>query len=548
MGSEVPPGPKHRLIAVLIAASDYSGGLLPLPYAATDVAALQTALLKTQAPEGLHLQVLASGGPLAADGLPTRRGILKALAEASRLATAADTILVYYAGHGMIVNGTSVLVPEQDAPGGSRDQLDTVSLGEVADQFDRCASRQRILVLDACQSWRADPTTLSAAPAAGHSQGRTWGVVTEEFISGLEVTPAEWVLLLSCAPGEEALEIDGHGLFSRLLAAGLRQDADLDADGTVHLSELVHYLATAVPTEASSFHNELGRPHAQHPVLVCRGRVDMPVTTPAGQRADSTLPDYWRRPRPGPGFLSQWAGALAGAWPYGEFPARSIGPVGMGVLYSLAVASAGSYFLQASGRAEFAWLPPVMGAATLLVWWSVAALAVAASQEAWHAGGYVTGLVLVAWHILIYGLLSAVAGPSPPGATTALAVLLFADLALIIVLGINAWQFILSILVLLHLKERATVARALTELDQRWVNARIPNVIAMVSVQPRLYFLLFGFLGSGLLIWQMAAVQGKAGGQALVLHHAALLVLVWWSVCWHHAVYRFVKGQRRPDV
>ncbi|UCC67381.1 MAG: caspase family protein [Armatimonadota bacterium] len=550
--TEAADGPQHRLIAVLIGASNYSGDLCPLPYVATDVAALHTALLKTQPPDSLDLQVLASAGPVAADRPPTRSHILRALSRAAQIAKAEDTVFIYYAGHGMILNGSSVLVPEQTEPSASSEQRATVSVEEIMEAFVQSASRPRVLILDACQSWQEQPVTLSAEHGAGGSLGRTWGRTTHDFIRGLPLTSPDWVLLLSCAPGEEALEIDGHGLFSRLLAAGLRLDGDLDGDGTVHLGELVHYLATAVPAEASSFHSELRRPHLQHPVLVCRGQMDIPLTTRARGESEITLPDYQRRSLPRPGFLLRWARALAGAWPYGDFPARRLGPIGTGVLYATALAAAAAYFLQASGRQDITWIALLMGAATMLIWWLVVGLGVAASQDAWHAGGYVTGLALVAWHILAYVLLRALSPPAPPDAVTALGVLLCVDLALIIVLGTNAWQFVLSILVLLHLRERAIVARSLTELDERWVNARIPNVIAMVSVQPRLYFLLFGFLGTGILIWQIVAAYANAGqsadGQALLLHHAALLVLVWWSVCWYYAVYRFVKGQRRPDV
>ncbi len=127
-----------RRVALVIGNSAYKA-VSPLPNPVNDAAALGQELSR------LGFEVIVRSD-LTADGMR------KALSEFEDKATGADWALVYYAGHGMELNGKNWLIPIDAQLVRANDAPDeTVPLDRVLDRV-RAAKRLRIVILDACRN------------------------------------------------------------------------------------------------------------------------------------------------------------------------------------------------------------------------------------------------------------------------------------------------------------------------------------------------------------------------------------------------------------
>jgi formylglycine-generating enzyme required for sulfatase activity len=160
-----------------------------------------------------------------------------------------DTVLVYFAGHGAVHRGQSVLIP-QDFESANMG-LTTYRVDELRDALHDCNASQKLLILDCCHS-------------GGAKGGMTLGLSGEDV--GGTKTAGGLITITGSRKTQTSMESaeKGHGIFTYCLARGLGGEADADKDGIVDSDEIYRYLFTEVPLTVK----ELFPTHEQQPVRI----------------------------------------------------------------------------------------------------------------------------------------------------------------------------------------------------------------------------------------------------------------------------------------
>ncbi len=232
--------------ALIVGINEYQDdGIRDLDYAVQDARMVYEVL--TSAPDGFpreNIILLTDDQP---DHLrrPTRSRLFSYLTTWLAEPVAGDTVLFYFAGHGVESQGQSFLAPSDAIlanPGVSGIPLDTVK-----DYLRQSKASKRVLILDSCHS----------------GSGRDVAVMGQAMADALEASEG-LVTLASCDLKERSYEWEqqGHGAFSYFLADGLRGKADADNDGLVLASELNRYVYENTRRWAA------GRGMQQHPKYV----------------------------------------------------------------------------------------------------------------------------------------------------------------------------------------------------------------------------------------------------------------------------------------
>lgn len=176
-----------------------------------------------------------------------------------------DTLVFYFAGHGVSMDSETFLLTEE-ADQRSKNTLMVSSLpGKVLNQLLKDTGAQNTLVLlDAC---RNDPTA---------GRGDVNNTLNETLARGLVFKPApaaaaglerNTATVFACSEGERSWEWSDkqHGFFTYYLAEALRSGA-YDAQGEATLQDLASYLREKVNAAAKRETN-----HAQTPMLKYEG-------------------------------------------------------------------------------------------------------------------------------------------------------------------------------------------------------------------------------------------------------------------------------------
>lgn len=242
-GAPSDPGAEHRW-AVVIGIN--GGPEYGLSYCQSDARAVHAALVGGCGYEPDHVQLLTDDTAIP----PTHRNIMGVLGAWLSKRQDADTVLVYFSGHGTHgPDGQDYLVPVDavgaDTPEAMRQQL--VSVQVVHELLRASGARRIVLVVDACR-----------APMRSRSEG-----ALPEGHSGIGVAASAAchgvVYMQSCRADEFSLEDPavGGGVYTHYLIRGLEGEADADGSGAVMLSELQRYLVEHVPAHTD------GRQHPQ---------------------------------------------------------------------------------------------------------------------------------------------------------------------------------------------------------------------------------------------------------------------------------------------
>lgn len=241
---------RGRIWAVVVGINDYRH-TRDLKYAVNDARGFRTYLLDyLGVPEG-QVFVLE-------DEEATRSRVQSLLGtELKRRASAEDTVIIFYAGHGAVE--ADPLDPDGDGfekyllPSDARlDDLysTAIAMKEIYTVFQRIRAERLVFIADTCYSGASGGRSMLAA--------NTRAALSEKFFERISRGKGR-VILSACSANEVSKEDDGlgHGLFSYYLLEGLKGEADQDADGIITVSELFGYLSRKVP-EASG--------QDQHPV------------------------------------------------------------------------------------------------------------------------------------------------------------------------------------------------------------------------------------------------------------------------------------------
>lgn len=210
--------------ALLIGIDRYHESLGSLKYAGADCRLLRDTLVN--GPLGFpEDQVLLLDDTQDAEHRPTFANIHSVLG--SWLAAPGDDVLVlvFFAGHGRLVDGSTYLAPG-DATLASIHTLG-IPLRYVQDVMERCKARRKLLVVDACHS----------------GAGRDVAVMStgmQEALAG----GSGFYTIASCGPEELSHEWveKGQGVFTHFLAEALRGGCSPAADGKLTLDRVYEWV------------------------------------------------------------------------------------------------------------------------------------------------------------------------------------------------------------------------------------------------------------------------------------------------------------------
>ena len=194
------PGRAEKRVALVIGNSAYQN-VARLPNPANDAAAV-AALLK-----GARFDVVEARADLGIAGLR------RAVGDFADIAAGADIAVVYYAGHGMEVDGTNYLIPVDARLARDFDIEDeALALDRVLKAIEP-ARRLRLVILDACRDNPFAKTMKRTVAARSIGRG----------LARVEPTVADTLIAFAAKAGSTAL--DGEGANSPFTAALVRHIA-----------------------------------------------------------------------------------------------------------------------------------------------------------------------------------------------------------------------------------------------------------------------------------------------------------------------------------
>lgn len=199
----------------------------PLNYAVNDAKAVGNKLTDLGFDEVTYLENEAA----------TKSGIERTLNELANRVGPEDTVVVFFAGHGHtseMPNGSRMgyWVPfdgKMDQAIATGISMDTIRLLSQA-----IPARYLLYLIDACYS--------------GLALRQMWPGKGQGFVRQI---------ITAGRSGEEVVEIEGHGIFTRLLLQGFDGAADVNRDGRVSVSELGVFLQSEVSHQTHQNQNPL---------------------------------------------------------------------------------------------------------------------------------------------------------------------------------------------------------------------------------------------------------------------------------------------------
>ncbi len=181
---------------------------------------------------------------------PTKVNLKSRISEMLKRVQPNDTVVVSFAGHGILLKDTGYLCPldfDGDAAVASGWEID-----ELRVLLQNCRAARKLLILDSCHSGG------SSGKAAFGSSGMQVG-------SAFKLAQGQ-ITFSSCRADEQALESreEKHGLFTLSFARGMEGSADFDQNGIVDSDEIYRHVLTEVPAMS----REQDVTHHQTPVRI----------------------------------------------------------------------------------------------------------------------------------------------------------------------------------------------------------------------------------------------------------------------------------------
>ena len=486
----------------------------------------------------------------------TGEGILATVRQCAGIAGEEDTFLFYFSGHGVLSGQEPVLVTVAD--GSTAKGIEYIKIAEIQQAAAGCASRKKVMILDCCQS-----------PKSKHQPG--------EGYKNLEELTRDWSILLSSSPGEFSLEDQffgdsrddylQQGVFTASLVEGLRGEA-LGSSGMVSLADLAYFVGKRVPIEYKErLEVEWRRESNLSKKGFSKGNIrwsQNPVLLSNAVAMDGTYqvvlaPEFVptsqceRKKWPGKNFLKYWFEFLLGKWPI-KFPFKPAFYFA-GVLYAAIVTlTILTHCLKPIDHTIMLFL---LGTAvgSVFVWWVSIPFAVAANENKWHPGGYVTPFFYLLWHCLVViGFLLFCDGQHSISGEhnhfIYLIIDLFYILAGVVVFGCNSSQIIIILAETIRPDDRREIRQAVSAFQQfkyKRLGVDLYNFIPMVPIRPDLY-LYFGVISGAVIvinIFQVMIVGGLDTAHWLIFVTRNVLTFMWvaWLVFWYQSAFKFIQRE-----
>ncbi|MDQ7821605.1 MAG: caspase family protein [Candidatus Eremiobacteraeota bacterium] len=234
---------KPTLYVLSIGIDSYSSGL-KLQYASKDARSIASFFKP-----GLFSQVK----PLCiTDEKAGKKEILGALSKISKEALPQDTLLLYFAGHGVTVGDMFYFLP-QDVKVDSEHEIRATSISslELGQALSEIPATRQVLVIDACQS---GGTTHALGSLMLRSD--PGGVIKAQQ----RLARGSGTFLIAASTDEQyAIEVPelGHGILTYAILSGLgsgkKPQAPLNKEGKVTVNALLQYLSRTVPELAEKY-------------------------------------------------------------------------------------------------------------------------------------------------------------------------------------------------------------------------------------------------------------------------------------------------------
>jgi uncharacterized caspase-like protein len=189
-----------------------------------------------------------------------------------------DTVILYFAGHGMRDRVTGSFDPDGLSKyflpyDTSRTDLYSTALemDEVTNILRRLVPERVVVLFDSCFSGAAGGRSPFDPKAAGER-----APISGEFLDRMAHIGKGRVVLTASGPDESAQESSdfGHGVFTYYLLEGLHGAADLNGDGEIDVHEVYAYISKKVGQVTRGKQNpKLKEPDLVGQILIGRGAV-----------------------------------------------------------------------------------------------------------------------------------------------------------------------------------------------------------------------------------------------------------------------------------
>lgn len=247
-GAQDPPiGKKHAVVIGVNGTSSPFSGVPTLRFAGEDASELSDMLS-------------ASGWDVAPIGPreATRAAIVRELTRLAYDAKEQDTVLVYFAGHGVRDPGPAQQTYWLTYHASPTDlAVEGLRLSHLLEYVAEIPATRKLVILDHCYSGDVDGLESLLGSDARDASATTRMVrkafPLDEFTLEVEARVARGLVIFGSAR-EEAYEFSdlGHGVFTYVLLEALREAAtDLDRNGRVSIGELSAQISSRLATLAS---------------------------------------------------------------------------------------------------------------------------------------------------------------------------------------------------------------------------------------------------------------------------------------------------------
>lgn len=231
--------------AVVVGINHYqSDTISPLRYAEADARDFASALQKYGGFPAKNVFLFT--GDQTGSQAPTRTNLAFRFDYLIRTMGPQDTLVVYFAGHGLEMDGQSfLLTSEADARSLLTLQQSALHARDLYGWISHSQANQVLLLVDAC---RNDPVmgrgTGQNEMSANLARDLT---LVRDTPPSAPTTPASYATLFACSAGQRSYEWSdkGHGFFTYYLVQGLQGGA-AGQDGTVTLQSLSSYVQREV--------------------------------------------------------------------------------------------------------------------------------------------------------------------------------------------------------------------------------------------------------------------------------------------------------------
>lgn len=246
---------RPSLYALVIGINEYKNPKLQLNFAVADASLFADTLKKGAS--SLFDKVTVRR--LSSKEETTRENILKEL-KAMQALNPDDLFVFYVASHGTVDDGEYFLITSN--VGSTRtERLKTDAIGQSVfkELIGNIPATKKLIIIDTCNAGALGDAIQVAMLTRGMSEDAAMKILSRAVGS---------TILSASTSLQEALEgYQGHGLFTYVLAEGLKGKADKGNTGYVRTTELADYVDNEVPTLAEKIFKK-----AQYPTISISGQ------------------------------------------------------------------------------------------------------------------------------------------------------------------------------------------------------------------------------------------------------------------------------------